>query len=92
MQSKNGSIVFYLDLKKKNKNGVKFSIKETMYPYLETTNRRCKGIQSVFNHNQTVKITYTYMGTNLDFLLDLNNIKYEKATKNNCKIVSPFLD
>tara|TARA_Y100001970_G_scaffold27641_1_gene33770 strand:- start:8871 stop:11873 length:3003 start_codon:yes stop_codon:yes gene_type:complete len=77
---------------KKNKNGVKLHITETMYPYLESTNRRCKGIQSVFDHNQKIKITYTYMGTNLDFLLDLNNIKYEKATGNNCKIVSPFLN
>jgi DNA mismatch repair protein MutS len=77
---------------KKNKNGVKLTIKETTYPYLETTNRRCKGIQSEFKHNRKVKIQYKYMNTELSFQLDLSNIKYEKSTKNNCKIVSPFLD
>jgi len=77
---------------KKNKNGVKLSIKETTYPYLESTNRRCKGIQSEFKHNKKVNIQYKYMGSDLTFQLDLNTIKYEKSTKNNCKITSPFLD
>ena len=83
---------------KKNKNGVKLSVKETMHPFLEATNRRCTGIESILEKwmNQKEKpmvtIKYKYMNTELSFNLDLNTISFEKSSKNNKKIVSPFLN
>jgi DNA mismatch repair protein MutS len=67
---------------KKNKNGVKLIIKETMQPYLYTTKRRASIIESLLEEKKY---------TNVD-ILDIKSIRFVECTKNNKKIVSNELN
>ena len=71
----------FVILEKKKTNGVKFEIKETMYPYLSTTSRRCTGIRQVIdkivkNNGPNIIIPYKYLNKQNELVFNINNIEY----------------
>ena len=82
----NTIIKFFNDVltscEKKNKNGVKLNIKETMQPYLTTTNRRASIIENLLEEKKYANTT----------ILDIKSLSFVDCTKNNKKIVSDELN